>query len=238
MGQKTNPIGNRLGIIRGWDSMWLGDKKQFADKVYQDWQIRQYITRRHPRAAISRIIIERFPGRIVVTIYTARPGMIVGRGGQEIKSLTEELKALTGEENLEIKIGEITRPELEAPLVAENIARQIEARVNHRRAIKAAMQATMRMGAEGIRVEVAGRLGGVEMARREKYIEGRVPLSTLRADIDYALREAFTKWGVIGVKVWICRGEVFGKRDLSIHNPAVQLRTVRRRRSVTPGKSW
>ncbi len=232
MGQKTNPIGNRLGIIRGWDSMWLGKKQHFAQRVLQDWQIRQYIYRRYPRGGISRIIIERFPRRITITIYTARPGVIVGKGGQEIRQLTDELRVLTGESELDVKIGEITRPELEAPLVAENIARQIEARVNHRRAIKAAMQATLKMGAEGIRVEVAGRLGGAEMARREKYIEGRVPLSTLRADIDYALREAFTKWGVIGVKVWICRGEVYGKRDLSIHNPAIQLRTIRRRKTL------
>ncbi len=236
MGQKTNPIGNRLGIIRGWDSMWLGDKKQFADKVHGDWQIRQYIQKRFPRAGVSRIIIERFPKRIVVTIFTSRPGVIVGKGGKEINMLTEELKALTGEE-VDVKVGEINRPELEAPLVAETIARQIEARVNHRRAVKAAINTTMRMGAEGIKVYVSGRLGGAEIARTEKYMDGRVPLSTLRADIDYALKEAFTKWGVIGVKVWICRGEVYGKRDLSIPAPvAVQQKALKRRTYNRPIK--
>ncbi len=236
MGQKTNPIGNRLGIIRGWDSMWLGDKKQFADKVYSDWQIRQYIQKRFPRAGVSRIIIERFPKRISITIFTSRPGVIVGKGGREINMLTEELKALTGEE-VDVKVGEINRPELEAPLVAETIARQIEARVNHRRAVKAAINTTMRMGAEGIKVHVSGRLGGAEIARTEKYMDGRVPLSTLRADIDYALKEAFTKWGVIGVKVWICRGEVYGKRDLSIPAPAaVQQKALKRRTYNRPVK--
>lgn len=244
MGQKSNPIGNRLGIIKGWESMWLGRKEKWPERVEQDYKIRNYIMERFPNGRISRIIIERVENRggesdetVIITIYTAAPGILIGRGGAEVRALREELNRLTGIKDIRINVGEVKRPELEAPLVAETIARQIEARVNHRRAVKAAMAETMRMGAEGIRVEVSGRLGGAEIARKEKYIEGRVPLSTLRADIDYALKEAFTVWGVIGVKVWICRGEVYGRPDLSEHDPERLLRRARKRTYLQPIKS-
>jgi small subunit ribosomal protein S3 len=213
MGQKTNPIGNRLGFIRGWDSNWFGGN-DYADKIVEDDKIRQYLKVRLNKASISNIIIERTLKLVTVTIKTARPGVIIGRQGQEVDKLKEELKKLTGKD-VQINIFEIKRPELDARLVADSIARQIEGRVSFRRAIKMAIASTMRMGAEGIKVTCSGRLNNAEMARTESYKEGRTPLHTFRADIDYALAEAHTKMGRIGVKVWICKGEVYGKRDLS-----------------------
>ena len=213
MGQKTNPIGNRLGIIRGWDSNWFGGGN-YADKVIEDEKIRKYLDARIQRGGIARIVIERTLRRITVTIHTSRPGVIIGRGGAEVDNIREELRKLTKQE-VQINIVEIRRPELNAAIVGESIAKQLEARINHRRAIKMAIQSTMRAGAEGIKVRVAGRLNGSEMARREEYKQGRTPLHTFRADIDYALTEANTVQGKIGVKVWICKGEVLGKRDLS-----------------------
>lgn len=213
MGQKVNPIANRLGIIKGWDSNWYGGK-DFSEKLVEDAKIRKYLNVRLAKASISRIIIERTLKLVTVTISTARPGIIIGKGGQEVDKLKEELKKLTGKE-IQINIFEVKRPELDAQIVASNIARQIEGKVAYRRAVKMAVAATMRSGAEGIKVQVSGRLNGAEMARSEMFKEGRTPLHTLRADIDYALVEAHTKVGVIGVKVWICRGEVYGKRDLA-----------------------
>jgi len=213
MGQKTNPIGNRLGFIRGWDSNWYGGDN-YTDKIVEDDKIRKYLRVRLAKASVSTIIIERTLKLVTVTIKTARPGVIIGRGGQEVDKLKEELKKLTGKE-VQINIFEIKRPELDARLVADSIARQIEGRISFRRAVKMSIASTMRMGAEGIKVVVSGRLNGAEMARTESYKEGRTPLHTFRADIDYALTEAHTKMGRIGVKVWICKGEVYGKRDLS-----------------------
>ena len=213
MGQKSNPIGLRLGVIKGWDSNWFGGR-HYADKLLEDNQIRSYVKARLPKGSISKIVIERTLKLITVTINTARPGIIIGKGGKEVDKLKEELKALTSKE-VQINILEIKRPELDARLVADSIARQIEGRISFRRAAKMSMASTMRLGAEGIKIKVSGRLGGTEMARTEGYKEGRTPLHTLRADIDYAVAEAHTSYGRIGVKVWICRGEVFGKRDLS-----------------------
>jgi len=213
MGQKTNPIGNRLGYIKGWDSNWYGGR-DYADKIVEDDKIRKYLSARLRKASISKIIIERTLKLVTVTINTARPGVIIGKGGQEVDKLKEELKKVTNKE-VQINIFEIKRPELDAKLVADSIARQIEARISFRRATKMAIASTMRMGAEGIKVKISGRLNGAEMARNELYKDGRTPLHTFRADIDYALSEAHTTYGRIGVKVWICRGEVYGKRDLS-----------------------
>ncbi|HMQ07130.1 MAG TPA: 30S ribosomal protein S3 [Saprospiraceae bacterium] len=213
MGQKTNPIGNRLGIIRGWDSNWFGGK-DFAEKVVEDENIRKYLRARVNKGGIAKIVIERTLKRITVTIHTSRPGIIIGKGGQEVDRIKEELKKLSGKE-VQINIVEIRKPELDAFIVGETVAKQIEARINYRRAIKMAIQSTMRAGAEGIKVRISGRLNGAEMARSEEYKDGRTPLHTFRADIDYALVEAQTVYGKIGVKVWICRGEVLGKRDLS-----------------------
>ncbi len=213
MGQKTNPIGNRLGIIKGWDSNWFGGKN-FADKVVEDERIRQYLQARVSKGGIARIVIERTLKRITVTVHTSRPGIIIGKGGSEVDRIKEELKKLTGKD-VQINIVEIRKPELDAAIVGESIAKQLEARINYRRAIKMSIQSTMRAGAEGIKVRISGRLNGAEMARSEEYKDGRIPLHTFRADIDYALVEAQTVYGKIGVKVWICRGEVLGKRDLS-----------------------
>lgn len=212
MGQKTNPIGNRLGIIRGWESNWFGGK-DFGDKVVEDEQIRNYLKARVQRGGLSQIVIERAL-RITITIHTSRPGIIIGKGGQEVDNIREELKKLTGKD-VQINIVEIRKPELDSNIVGESIAKQIESRINYRRAIKMAIQATMRAGAEGIKVRISGRLNGAEMARSEEYKEGRTPLHTFRADIDYALTEAQTVYGKIGIKVWICKGEVLGKRDLT-----------------------
>lgn len=214
MGQKTNPIGNRLGIIRGWDSNWFATGKQYADNVIEDEKIRTYLKARVQRGGIARVVIERSLKRITVTIHTSRPGIVIGRGGSEVDKIREELRKLTGKD-VQINIIEIRKPELDANVVADSIARQIENRVNYRRATKAAIKDTMRAGAEGIKVRISGRLNGAEMSRTEEYKDGRTPLHTFRADIDYALDEALTVYGKIGVKVWICRGEVLGKRDLS-----------------------
>ncbi len=213
MGQKVNPISNRLGIIKGWDSNWYGGNR-YAQKLVEDSKIREYLNARLAKASVSKIVIERTLKLITVTVHTARPGIIIGKGGQEVDKLKEELKNVTGKE-VQINIFEIKRPELDATIVASNIARQLEGRVSYRRAIKMAIASTIRMGAEGIKVQISGRLGGAEMARSETYKEGRIPLHTFRADIDYALGEALTKVGLIGIKVWICVGEVYGKRDLS-----------------------
>jgi small subunit ribosomal protein S3 len=213
MGQKVNPIGFRLGIIKGWDSNWFGGK-DYSEKLIEDDKIRNYVKARLPKGSISKVVIERTLKLITVTINTARPGIIIGKGGKEVDKLKEELKKLTKKE-IQINIFEIKRPELDARLVADSIARQIEGRISFRRAAKMSMSSTMRLGAEGIKIKVSGRLGGAEMARTEGYKEGRTPLHTIRADIDYAVAEAHTSYGRIGVKVWICRGEVFGKRDLS-----------------------
>ena len=213
MGQKTNPIGNRLGIIRGWESNWYGGKS-FGNMIAEDDKIRKYIFTRLAKASVSRVIIERTLKLVTITITTARPGIIIGKAGQEVDKLKEELKKISGKD-IQLNIVEIKRPELEAQLVASSIARQIENRISYRRAIKMAIAATMRMNAEGIKVQISGRLNGAEMARSESYKVGRIPLSTFRADIDYALVEAHTTYGRLGVKVWIMKGEVYGKRELS-----------------------
>ena len=213
MGQKVNPISLRLGIIRGWDSNWYGGK-DYSDKIVEDFKIRKYLMARLHKASVSKIIIERTLKLITITINSSRPGIIIGKGGQEVDKLREELKKITNKD-VQINIFEIKRPELDAKLVADSVAKQIEGRISFRRAAKMAVASSMRMGAEGIKVQVAGRLGGAEMARTEFYKDGRIPLHTFRADIDYALTEAHTQYGRIGVKVWICKGEVYGKRDLS-----------------------
>ena len=213
MGQKTNPIGNRLGIIKGWESNWFGGR-DMAAKVVEDEHIRQYLRARIQKGGIARIIIERTLKRVTVSIQTSRPGIIIGKGGQEVDRIREELKKLTSKD-VQININEIRKPEMDAVIVGETVAKQIEGRINHRRAIKMAIQQTMRVGAEGIKIRISGRVGGSDMARTEEYKEGRTPLHTFRADIDYANVEAQTVYGKIGIKVWICKGEVFGKRDLS-----------------------
>ena len=211
MGQKTNPISNRVGIIRGWDSNWYGE---YPARIKEDAVIRDYLNTRLAKASLSKIVIERTLKLITVTIHTARPGVIIGKGGQEVDKLKEELKKVCNKD-VQINIFEVKRPEVDANIVANSIARQLEGRVSYRRAIKMAVASTMRMGAEGIKVQISGRVGGAEMARSEMFKEGRTPLHTIRADIDYALAEAHTKVGVLGIKVWICNGEVYGKRDLS-----------------------
>ncbi len=216
MGQKANPIGNRLGIIKGWDSNWFGGRN-YSEKLVEDEKIRNYIKARLAKGGISRVVIERTGTNkplTTVTVHTARPGIIIGKGGKEVDKLKEELKKVTKKE-VQINIFEIKRPELDARLVADSVARQIEGRISFKRAMKMSVASTMRMGAEGIKIKVSGRLAGAEIARVEEYREGRVPLHTFRADIDYAVGEAHTTYGRIGVKVWICKGEVFGKRDLS-----------------------
>jgi small subunit ribosomal protein S3 len=213
MGQKVNPIANRLGIIKGWDSNWFGGSN-YGDKLVEDFRIREYLNARLAKASISKIVIERTLKLITITVHTSRPGIIIGKGGQEVDKLKEELKKITNKE-VQINIFEIKRPELDAKIVAVNIARQIEGKIAYRRAVKMAIASTMRMGAQGIKIQVSGRLNGAEMARSEMYKDGRTPLHTLRADIDYALGEALTKTGLLGVKVWICKGEIYGKRDLS-----------------------
>ncbi len=213
MGQKCNPIGNRLGIIKGWDSNWYGGRN-YGDKLLEDDKIRKYVMARLIKGGVSKIVIERTLKLVTVTIHTARPGIVIGKGGQEVDKLKEELKKLT-KKDVQINIYEVKRPELDAQLVGDGVARQLEARISFRRATKMAIASTMRMGAEGIKVMCSGRLGGAEMARSEQYKDGRIPLHTFRADIDFAIAEAQTSYGKIGVKVWICKGEVYGKRDLS-----------------------
>ena len=210
MGQKTNPIGIRLGITREWDANWY-DERNFATKLDEDLMIRNYIRNRLRKAGISRIVIERTPKRVVLAIHTSRPGVVIGKSGKEIAQLEEELKKVTSKD-VKILISEIKRPELDAYLVAENIASQLEGRVSFRRAMKSAITAAMRMGADGVRIMCAGRLGGAEMSRTEQYKDGRIPLHTLRSNIDFAQATAKTIYGTIGVKVWICKGEVLGKK--------------------------
>ncbi len=210
MGQKTNPIGLRVGIIRGWESNWY-ENKSYSGKLLEDIKLRKYVHNRLKKAGISRIIIDRTSKNVILTIHTSRPGVVIGKSGKEIAQLEEELKKVTDKE-VKVQITEIKRPELDAKLVADNIASQLQGRISFRRAMKSAITAARRMGAEGIRVMCAGRLGGAEMARTEQYKDGRIPLHTLRADIDYATSTAHTIYGAIGIKVWICRGEILGKR--------------------------
>ena len=212
MGQKTNPISNRIGITRGWDSNWVGGN--YAEKIAEDYKIRKYLGSRLAKASLSRIIIERTLKVVTVTIHAARPGVIIGKGGQEVDKLKEELKKVTGKD-VQINIYEVKKPELDATIVANNVARQIEGKIAYRRAIKQAIANTMRAGAEGVKIQIAGRLNGAEIARSEMFKEGRTPLHTFRADIDYCQTEALTKVGLLGIKVWICRGEVYDKKDLS-----------------------
>ncbi len=207
MGQKTNPISNRIGITRGWDSNWCGGN--YAEKIAEDYEIRKYLTNRLAKASLSKIVIERTLKLITVTIHAARPGFIIGKGGSEVDKLKEELKKVT-KKDVQINIFEVKRPEVDANIVADSIARQIEGRVSYRRAIKMAIASTMRVGAEGIKIQISGRVGGAEMARSEMFKEGRTP-----ADIDYALAVARTKVGALGIKVWICNGERYGKQDLT-----------------------
>jgi small subunit ribosomal protein S3 len=209
LGQKTNPIGFRLGVIRTWDSKWF-DEKNLDKKLEEDLMLRKYVHNRLQRASVSRVVIERTPKQITLTIHTARPGIVIGRKGTEVDKLKEELQRVTGKD-VQLNINEIKRPELDAKLVAENIASQLSGKISFRRAMKKAIMSSMRMGAEGIRISCSGRLGGAEMARREQYKQGRIPLHTLRADIDYATANSYTTYGIIGVKVWICKGEVIGE---------------------------
>ncbi|NPD92461.1 30S ribosomal protein S3 [Xylanibacter muris] len=213
MGQKVNPISNRLGIVRGWDSNWFGGKN-FGDNLVEDLKIRKYLNARLAKASVSRIVIERTLKLVTITICTARPGLVIGKGGQDVDKLKEELKKLYDKE-IQINIFEVKKPELDANIVANNIARQVEGKIAYRRAIKMAIANTMRAGAEGIKIQITGRLNGAEMARKEMYKEGRTPLHTFRADIDFCQAEALTKVGLLGIKVWICRGEIFGKKDLT-----------------------
>jgi len=213
MGQKINPVGFRLGIVRGWDSNWYGGNT-FSEKLVEDHKIREYVQARIPKGGIAKVVIERTLKRITLTIHTARPGVVIGKGGNEVDKIKEELKKITGKD-VQINIFEIKRPELDAKLVGESIAQQIEARISYKRAMKQAIASAMRVGAEGIKIKTSGRLAGADMARTEQYKEGRIPLHTLRADIDYAISEAQTVYGKIGIKVWIFKGEIYGKRDLS-----------------------
>ena len=213
MGQKVNPISNRLGYTRGWDSNWYGGK-DFGDSILEDSNIRKYLNARLGDASISRIVIERTLKMVTITVCTARPGLIIGKGGEKVDNLKEELKKLT-DKDIQINIFEVRKPELDAVIVANNISRQVEGKIAYRRAIKMAVANTMRAGAEGIKVLISGRLNGAEMARSEMFKEGRTPLHTLRADIDFCQAEALTKVGILGIKVWICRGEIYGKKDLA-----------------------
>ena len=215
MGQKANPIGNRLGIIRGWESNWFAGKKDFANKLIEDDKIRNYLNARISKGGIAKIVIERTLGKLIVTIHTSKPGIIIGKGGGEVDRIKEELKKLTSKEDVQINILEIRRPELDAQIVGDTIAKQIENRISYKRAIKMSIASTLRMGAEGIKVRVSGRIGGAEIARSEEIKQGRVPLHTFRMDIDYANVFAQTVYGKIGIKVWICKGEVLGKRELN-----------------------
>jgi small subunit ribosomal protein S3 len=219
MGQKINPVGFRLGVVRGWDSNWFGGRS-FSDKLVEDHKIRKYVDARIQKGGIAKVVIERTLKRITLTIHTARPGVVIGKGGTEVDKIKEELKKLTGKD-VQINIFEIKRPELDAKLVGESIAQQIEARISYKRAMKQAIASAIRVGAEGIKIKTSGRLAGADMARTEQYKEGRIPLHTLRADIDYAISEAQTVYGKIGIKVWIFKGEVYGKRDLSPNVGAV-----------------
>lgn len=233
MGQKVNPIANRLGYIRGWDSNWFSSAATFPEKLLEDERIRLYLNARIAKGGMARIVIERTLKRVTITIHTSRPGIIIGRGGGEVDRIKEELKKLT-KKDVQINISEIRNPDLDANIVAENIAKQIESRVNYRRAVKMSTGTTMRAGAEGIKVRVSGRLGGAEMARTEEFKDGKTPLHTFRSDIDYSIKEAQTVYGKIGVKVWICRGEVLVKRDLA---PAAPSKDKKRNRSTNRRRS-
>lgn len=213
MGQKVNPISNRLGIIRGWDSNWFGGK-DFGDNLVEDKKIRQYLNKRLEKASVSRIVIERTLKLVTITICTARPGIVIGKGGADVDKLREELKNLFKKE-IQINIYEVKKPDLDATIVGNNIARQLEGKIAYRRAAKMAIQNAIRSGAEGIKIQISGRLNGAEMRRKEMFKEGRTPLHTFRADIDYCQCEALTKVGLLGVKVWICRGEIYNKVDLA-----------------------
>lgn len=213
MGQKVNPISNRLGIIRGWDSNWFGGK-DFGDNLVEDQKIRQYLNKRLEKASVSRIVIERTLKLVTITICTARPGIVIGKGGADVDKLREELKNLFKKE-IQINIYEVKKPDLDATIVGNNIARQLEGMIAYRRAAKMAIQNAIRSGAEGIKIQISGRLNGAEMRRKEMFKEGRTPLHTFRADIDYCQCEALTKVGLLGVKVWICRGEIYNKVDLA-----------------------
>ncbi|MFT3701470.1 MAG: 30S ribosomal protein S3 [Agriterribacter sp.] len=215
MGQKANPIGNRLGIIRGWESNWYGNKRDYSKKLIEDNRIRTYLNARINKGGISKIVIERTLNKLIVTIHTSKPGIIIGKGGGEVDHIKEELKKLTGKEDVQINILQVRRPELDANIVGDTIARQIENRINYKRAIKLSIASALRMGAEGIKIKVSGRLGGAEIARTEEIKQGRVPLHTFRMEIDYANVFALTVYGKIGIKVWICKGEVLAKRDLN-----------------------
>ena len=217
MGQKVKPIGLRVGINRTWDSRWYAGRN-YGELLHQDIQLRSYLMDRLKQAAISRVVIERPAGRARVTIHAGRPGLIIGKKGQDIEKLRADLSARIGGE-VSLNIVEVRKPEIDAKLVGENIAQQLERRVGFRRAMKRAVQSAMRLGAQGVRINCAGRLGGAEIARTEWYREGRVPLHTLRADIDYATYEAHTTYGVIGVKVWIFKGEIIGDTDESQEAP-------------------
>ena len=230
MGQKTHPVGFRLGIIRGWDSNWYAAKKDIAVKLVEDEEVRRYLRARLKRAGLSRVVIERTPRRVILTLHTSRPGVVIGRGGTEVEKLREEIRQLT-QKDIQININEIKRPELDASLVAQNVAQQLEGRISYRRAMKQAVTGAMRMGAMGIRIKASGRLGGAEMGRVEQYLEGRVPLHTIRADIDYAVATAYTIYGTTGVKVWVYRGEILGRPDLS---PNVQAQR-QQLRQMQPG---
>lgn len=213
MGQKVNPISNRLGINRGWDSNWFGGK-DFGDNLVEDQKIRQYLNKRLEKASVSRIVIERTLKLVTITICTARPGIVIGKGGADVDKLREELKNLFKKE-IQINIYEVKKPDLDATIVGNNIARQLEGKIAYRRAAKMAIQNAIRSGAEGIKIQISGRLNGAEMRRKEMFKEGRTPLHTFRADIDYCQCEALTKVGLLGVKVWICRGEIYNKVDLA-----------------------
>jgi small subunit ribosomal protein S3 len=206
LGQKTHPVGFRLSVKKDWRSNWFASKNNFASKLEEDVRIRNYIKHRLPNAGISKVEISRTSTMVTIAIFTARPGIVIGRGGEEVQRLKKELSQLT-DKKAKVNISEVKRPELDAALVGANIAHQLKKKISYRRVVNKAIQSTMRMGAEGIRVNVAGRLGGVEIARSEKFSGGSVPLHTLRADIDYALTEVETTYGIIGVKIWICNGQ-------------------------------
>ena len=220
MGQKVNPISNRLGVIRGWDSNW-SEKGKYPANILEDYKLREYLNVRLAKCSVSRVVIERTLKMITITVCTSRPGLIIGQGGKDVEALKKELSKIT-DKDVQINVHEVKRPELDAQIVASTIARQVEGKVAYRRAVKMAIASTMRAGAEGIKIQISGRLNGAEIARSEMFKEGRTPQHTLRADIDYALVEAHTKVGVLGVKVWICRGEVYGKRDLAPNFTATQ----------------
>jgi small subunit ribosomal protein S3 len=236
MGQKTNPIAARLGIIRGWESNWYGGKNDYAGKLIEDHKVRTYLNARISKGGIARIVIERTLGKLIITIHTSKPGIIIGKGGGEVDRIKEELKKLTGKEDVQINILEIRRPELDANIVGDTIARQIENRINYKRAIKMAIASALRMGAEGIKVKVGGRLNGAEIARSEEIKQGRVPLHTYRMDIDYANVFALTVYGKIGIKVWICKGEVLSKRDLNPNIISGQKEGGERERGARDGR--